>query len=162
MKKLLSKLSRWGNIPLGTKWVILWKSEGKLINHPIDVTKAVEYRWQMIMKKRYPTKCEWCYRMQKDCKIVQVLKWKDEESKGLRNICPECRKLLGNEIRVTKRVNRQRSADELSKEMQKNRNLPLLTRTIIYDGKGDVVSDTIANHIDGTIRNTPSGGDKKQ
>jgi len=48
------------------------------------------------------TKCQWCYRMKKNCKIVQVIKWKSEKSEGLRNMCPECRKLLKGEIIIIK------------------------------------------------------------
>jgi hypothetical protein len=158
LDKLLPRLSQHGSIPMGVKWLLLWKDRrGKAVNVN-NVTKAVEYRWKMIMKKRHPTKCEWCFRMVKGCKIVQILKWKDEISRGLRNMCPECREPLrrAKEIRVTKMADRKRSADEICKELQKTGSLPLLTRSIRYDNEGNLIGDTITNHIDGTVRKTNS------
>lgn len=48
--------------------------------------------------------CNYCGRMKRDVKKVQFLKWKDELTKGMRYVCKDCRRYLGNEVRVVKEL----------------------------------------------------------
>jgi len=47
-------------------------------------------------------RCQWCLRERSDIKKVQILKWAKECSKGIRNVCKECREHLRHEIRVVR------------------------------------------------------------
>jgi len=69
-------------------------------------------------------------------------------------MCPECRKYLGREIRITMKADRKKSVGEAINELKSTGSLNLLTRTIHRDSSGKVISDTITNHIDGTTRQT--------
>jgi hypothetical protein len=52
----------------------------------------------------YATKCEWCLLLtnEKDLTLVQIIKWKDEITKGVRFICPTCKEHLKGEYHVPK------------------------------------------------------------
>lgn len=104
LDQLLPRLSQWGSIRTNVKWLLVWKDRKGKVFQITQVTKAVLNQWGRILRARFPRKCEWCYQMKKGCKIVQVLKWKNEESRGLRDMCPSCRRLIRHEIRVTKLV----------------------------------------------------------
>ena len=106
LDKLLPRLSQWGSLRTDVKWILVWKDRKGKVTNVTNVTKAVEHRWQEIAKKRFPTKCDWCYQMRKGCRIVQVIKWKNETSRGFRNMCPRCRKDTKGEIIMTQLVER--------------------------------------------------------
>jgi hypothetical protein len=79
LDQLLPRLAQWASIRLGVPWLLVWKDRKGKTFLVTNVTKAVENQWARIQKRRFPTRCEWCLGMEKGCKIVQVLKWKDEE-----------------------------------------------------------------------------------
>lgn len=43
-------------------------------------------------------KCQWCLGMKEDCKRIQIIKWKNEATKGIRSVCKNCRKYLKGEF----------------------------------------------------------------
>ena len=47
--------------------------------------------------------CEWCLSPTREkLTTIQIIKWKDELTKGIRKVCPDCKNHLKGEYRVLK------------------------------------------------------------
>jgi hypothetical protein len=47
-------------------------------------------------------RCEWCNREADEVTTIQIIKWKDELTHGIRRVCKECKIALKGEYRVIK------------------------------------------------------------
>ena len=55
------------------------------------------------IEKEKMEQCEWCHSPTKQkLTTVQIIKWKDELTHGIRKVCPDCKRILKGEIHVFK------------------------------------------------------------
>lgn len=57
----------------------------------VRLTCCNEDKYEGDFRTYITEKCDWCLRFQPNCKLVQITKWKNELSKGIRLMCKECR-----------------------------------------------------------------------
>jgi len=65
-----------------------------------EINKAIKEK-----EFKSKSKCDYCFNVVKNSKIkkIQILKWKKDNLKGIRNVCLNCRKHLKGEYKLVEK-----------------------------------------------------------